>query len=91
MARVRDELVWVTIDGRRKRITSLEAAVRRVHNNVLMHGKPADLERLLRLYEKHAARPEADLAAEAEAAGEEVVRKMFAYLDRTAPDDEVPK
>jgi hypothetical protein len=89
--RVRDEPVRATIKGKVVLITSFEAAVRQVHNTVIASGKVADLERLLRLYDKYCPPPRDDRAAEAEAAGEEVVRRLFEYFDRTVPDDEEPK
>jgi hypothetical protein len=59
VAKVRDELITMTINGKTVRIGAFEAAVRKTHMTVLAKGSVRDLEKLFQLYARYGAEPEA--------------------------------
>ena len=79
IARIRDERVVVNGAS----MTMFEMAIRSVVHNTIKRGHPRDLKALLDLLEKYGAVPPGEAAAEARAAGDAVVQKMFDYLDKT--------
>lgn len=86
VARVRDECV--TIGG--VRMTMFEVAVRSVMTNTVKRGHPRELKVLFDLLEKHGAMPEGERYAEAHAAGEKVLEKIWSHFYRINdidPDD----
>ncbi len=88
IARIRDERI--NVNG--VSMTMFEMAVRCVFTNTIKRGHPRELKTLLDLLEKYGAVPQGEAAAEAMAAGERVVQKIFDVLDRTHdidPDDVV--
>jgi hypothetical protein len=85
VARVRDELIPITINGRRKRVRIFEAALRQSIALCLKNGNPRHLEKLLELLEKHGVAPRDVMAEQAKAGAEATVRKLFELLERTHP------
>lgn len=59
VAKVRDELITMTINGKTRRVTAFEAVLRRTYMTVLAKGSVRDLEKLLQLYARFGAEPEA--------------------------------
>lgn len=86
IAKVRDELIPITINGKLVRVSAFEAAVRQTHRTVLAKGNVRDLEKLFQLYARYGSEPEDVRAAEARAAADEVMEKILTIFDRTVPD-----
>jgi hypothetical protein len=87
IAKVRDEPITVTIDGQRRQISFFEAGIRRVHATVLTKGNISDLEKLIRLYEKHGVAPEQERLAQAKENADRVMDRIMDIFDKTVPDD----
>lgn len=83
IAKIRDELLPITINGKIQRISTFEAAVRKTHMTVLAKGNVRDLEKLLQLYARYGAEPEELRNAQAKAAGDAVMNKLLTIFDRT--------
>lgn len=83
IAKVRDEPVRMLINGKTVWRSSFEAAVRRVHIEVMTKGKPRDLEQLFKLYERYGALPKDLWAAEMKAGADVVMDKIMQAFDRT--------
>ena len=79
IARIRDERV--TING--VSMTMFELAFRGVIQNTIKRGTVRDLTALMELLQKYGAVPQAEAAAEARAAGEKVIQKLWKIFDRT--------
>lgn len=87
IAKVRDELITVTIAGQKRKISFFEASIRKVHATVLTKGNIGDLEKLMRLYEKHGVAPEQERLAESRENAERVMDRILDIFDKTVPDD----
>lgn len=81
--RVRDELV--TING--KTMTKFELSIHSTINQTIKSRRPRDLKVLFELLDKYGAVPKAVEAAEAEAAGNAVIQKLFDYADKVLDID----
>ena len=86
VAKVRDEMVPITIDGKRKKVPLMEAALRQTIANCFKSGNPRHLEKMLDLLEKHGVPHAQVLKEDQERHVEEFNRRMFEYLDRMHPD-----
>jgi|GEM_PF-3153719 len=83
VAKVRDELITMTVNGEKAKLSLLEAAVRVTVNETLKKGNPRDLEKLLKLLEKYGGLP-ADVEAEnARKGAAEVIDKIMLSFRRT--------
>jgi hypothetical protein len=83
VAKVRDELITMTINGEKATLSLFEAAVRLTLNATLKKGNPRDLEKLLKLLEKYGGLP-ADVEAEkARKGAAEVIDKIMLSFRRT--------
>ena len=87
IAKVRDELITVTINGKKQRIEFFEAIVRKVHANAFTKGNSAELERLARFYEKHGVAPEQERLAQLKATADGVMETIMEAFDKMIPDD----
>lgn len=81
VARVRDEMIPMTINGKRKRVTIVEAALRQNIMHALKGTNPRHLERLLATLEKYGVTPRHVMAEESRRNAEIVVKKLFSYVD----------
>ena len=98
IAKVRDELVTMTINGKTQKITAFEAAIRKTHMTVLSKGNVRDLEKLFQLYARYGAEPEVQRIAQAKEAADKVLdtiadifwktRESRRHLIRTADEGE---
>ena len=64
VAKVRDELITMTINGKTRANHRFEAALRKTYIAVLAKGTVRDLEKLLQLYARFGAEPEAQRIAQ---------------------------
>jgi hypothetical protein len=87
IAKVRDELITITVDGQKRQISFFEALVRKVHATVLTKGGIGDLEKLARFYEKHGVAPEQERLAQAKENADRVMDRIMDIFDKTVPDD----
>lgn len=87
IAKVRDELIAATVDGQKRQIDYFEASVRRVHVNVMTKGSIADLEKLMRFYEKHGVAPEQERLAQSKENADRVMDRILDIFDKIVPDD----
>lgn len=76
IAKVRDELITMTINGKTRKITAFEAAIRKTHMTVLSKGNVRDLEKLFQLYARFGAEPEAQRIAQAKEAADKVLETI---------------
>jgi hypothetical protein len=83
VAKVRDELITITINGKTVRIGAFEAAVRKTHMTVLARGSVRDLEKLFQLYARYGAEPEALRNAEMKEASEKVLETIANIFQKT--------
>jgi hypothetical protein len=86
IAKVRDELVTMTINGKTTRITAFEAAVRKTHMTVLAKGNVRDFEKLLQLYARYGAEPEALRIAQTKEAADKVLETIRTIFNKTRED-----
>lgn len=73
IAKIRDELITMTINGKTRRVTAFEAAIRKTHMTVLAKGNVRDLEKLFQLYARHGAEPEVQRIAREKEAADQVL------------------
>ena len=83
IAKVRDELITMTINGKTRRITAFEAAVRKTHMTVLAKGNVRDLEKLFQLYARYGAEPEVLRMAQAKEAADQVIGTIIDVFHKT--------
>ena len=86
IAKVRDELVTITVNGKAKRITSFEAAIRKTHMTVLAKGNVRDLEKLFQLYARFGAEPEALRVAQMKDGADKVISSIIEIMRKTRED-----
>jgi hypothetical protein len=86
IAKVRDELIPMTINGKTTRITAFEAAVRKTFMTVLAKGNVRDLEKLFQLYARYGAEPEALRIAQTKEAADQVLETIRTIFNRTRED-----
>lgn len=84
VAKVRDELITMTINGKTERITLFEAALRKTYMTVLAKGSVRDLEKLLELYARFGAEPEALRNAQLKEDSEKVLETISNIFLKTA-------
>lgn len=87
IAKVRDELMSVTINGKLRRVTAFEAAIRKTHMTVLAKGNVRDLEKLFQLYARYGAEPEALRNAQMKEAADKVLDAIEEIFRKTYPLD----
>jgi hypothetical protein len=85
VAKVALETVELKIGGKVIKVSSIEAAIRRVFIATMQRGSPRDLALLIKMLEEHGTIPYEQRVAEGRASAEAVVKKIFSYLDRTHP------
>jgi hypothetical protein len=85
VAKVRDELIPITLNGKQVKVTSLEAATRQVLHTTLRKGGPRELEHLMKLLGKHGADPEWLKAEEARVGSELVMQKINKIMISVTP------
>ena len=83
IAKVRDELITMTINGKTRRITAFEAAIRKTHMTVLAKGNVRDLEKLFQLYARHGAEPEVQRIAREKEAADQVIDTIASIFRKT--------
>jgi hypothetical protein len=83
IAKVRDEPITMTINGKTRKVTAFEAAVRKTYMTVLAKGSVRDLEKLLQLYARFGAEPEALRNAQAKEAADQVIETIRTIFDKT--------
>jgi uncharacterized protein DUF5681 len=83
VAKVRDELITLTINGKTRRITAFEAAIRKTHMTVLAKGNVRDLEKLFQLYARYGAEPEELRNAQAKEAADKVIGTILDIFQKT--------
>lgn len=84
VAKVRDELITMTINGKTERITLFEAALRKTYMTVLAKGSVRDLEKLLQLYARFGAEPEALRNAQMKEDADKVLDTIAEIFRKTA-------
>ncbi len=87
VAQLRDELVPITIDGKRKKVRLIEAAIRQTIASCFKSSNPRYLEKLLQILERHGVTSDEVMAEKAKAGAEQAVDKIFKYFKRTHPDN----
>jgi hypothetical protein len=88
VARVRDEMIPILVNGKRKRVRLIEAALRHSIAACLKSGNPRHLEKLLEILEKYGITSGEVMAEQAKASAESAVRKIFSYFEKTHPDSQ---
>lgn len=83
VAKVRDELITTTINGKVRRITLFEAVLRKAHVTVLNKGNVRDLEKLLALYARYGADPMTQRIAREKEAADQVLETIRTVFRRT--------
>jgi hypothetical protein len=83
IAKVRDEPITMTINGKTRKVTAFEAAVRKTYMTVLAKGSVRDLEKLLQLYARFGAEPEALRIAQAKEDADKVIGTIMDIMDKT--------
>lgn len=83
IAMVRDELITITLNGKPKRVTAFEAAIRKTFNTVLAKGNVRDIERLFALFARYGAEPEVQRIAREKQAADEVIEMIMTIFDKT--------
>jgi hypothetical protein len=93
--RIFDELVTVTVDGKRQRVTVLEAALRRAIIATITNGSVRDLGKLLDLHARYGSEPEVLRNARLEEEAQGVTEKALQMFDRmygtSAKPDSLPE
>jgi hypothetical protein len=88
VAKVRDELMTVTINGKPTKVRALEAALRQTLITTIKNGRPRDLEKLFQMLEKYGAPPLEEEAARSRANADAVIEKIITIFNRTYDDNE---
>lgn len=88
VAMVRDELIELTLKGKKVKVTFFEAAIRKTFHTVLAKGGVRDLEKLLQLCARYGALPEDLRMAQDKAAADAVMDKLADIFDKMIPDDD---
>jgi hypothetical protein len=83
VAKVRDELITMTINGKTRRVTAFEAVLRKTYMTVLAKGSVRDLEKLLELYARFGAEPEALRNAQMKENADKVIETIRTIFDKT--------
>ena len=83
VAKVRDELITMTVNGKPQRVTLFEAALRKTYMAVLAKGSVRDLEKLLQLYARFGAEPEALRNAQMKEDAEKVLETIATIFRKT--------
>jgi hypothetical protein len=83
IAKVRDEPITMTINGKVRKVTAFEAAVRKTYMTVLAKGNVRDLEKLLQLYARFGAEPEALRNAQMKEDADKVIETIMTIFHKT--------
>lgn len=86
IAKVRDELITMTINGKTRRVTLREAVLRKTIMTVLAKGSVSDYEKLVKLFDRYGAEPEALRIAQQKEAADEVIGNIIDIFRKTRED-----
>ena len=86
VAKVRDELITMTVNGKRRRITLHEAVLRKTMMTVLAKGSVNDLEKLQKLFARYGAEPETLRMAQDKEAADKVIGSIIDIFRKTRED-----
>lgn len=86
IAMVRDELMTVTINGKTKKVTAFEAAVRKALMTALSRGSVGDIEKIFKLFARYGAEPEDLRNAQMKEAADKVTDTLLEIFRKTHQD-----
>jgi hypothetical protein len=88
LAKIRDERVSMTLNGKSVQVSMFEALIRRAVVTTVNKGGIRECEMLVQLFARFAAPPAEVEGQKAKAAADAVMARILDYFDKTVPDDE---